>query len=405
MLPCDVGVGLWPAAQRALDRLGSPGRRLRGSGFTVPPAAYRSRDGAWLSQSTGRRVRVRTICENQLRSFLYEEDVKVGECFGNASETGPFCWSDRGVTFVHGDVCESGLDDVSFENVDYDLVIDATGSSGVLAHVSHVSLGVSGIVTRSDTRSRGSGSLHMDMADLFQGLPARPFETLVEPCVRIAVVPLSSDGEQFFWFVSGMERVLSSHDLPESSPLSAWLDACAHTIDGSTHVPMSEIIAKSSSMMIRRVYEGSNTTYRSHEKNVVRIGDAANHLPNNLAQGASVAIEDGHAIGSIVALAASVHAAEEDGEKDMAETVAACINEFTRLREPRVRDCRVVSKFTQYISALPVLAGCMRFVPAPINSRVFDAFLDASLGGGGSDPDSVLGPLALVAPVRGSIKF
>ena len=54
MLPCDVGVGLWPAAQRAIDRLGSPGRRLRGSGFTVPPAAYRSRDGAWLSQSTGR---------------------------------------------------------------------------------------------------------------------------------------------------------------------------------------------------------------------------------------------------------------------------------------------------------------------------------------------------------------
>jgi 2-polyprenyl-6-methoxyphenol hydroxylase-like FAD-dependent oxidoreductase len=385
LLPHDVGVGLWPAAQRALERLGAPGRRLTMRSLEVPPAAYRSSAGAWLAQSAGRGVRVRTICENELRSFLYEEEEEGG---------GGFRWRDKGVTFVHGG--GGG----AFDNAAYDLVIDATG--GGSEGGGNASLGVSGIVTRAE-RATGGGSSKIRRvggAELFQGLPPRPFETLVAPSVRVAVVPLSQDGVQFFWFVSGMEHVLPAHNLQASAPLSAWLNACARTIDASTHVPMSAIIAESSSMTIRRVCAGADTTHRSHENNVVRIGDAANHLPNNLAQGASVAIEDGHAIGSIVALAAAVHASEKGEETDMSDTVAACIEAFTRLRAPRVRDCRNISWFTQYISDYPGLAGCMRFVPAPINCRVFDAFLEASLGGGGSDPDSVLGPASLAGPVR-----
>ena len=144
---CDVGLGLWPAAQRALDRLGAPGRRLRHRGCSVPPAAYRDRNGVWLSQSSRRDVRVQTICENDLRSFLYEESRANNDDddFGNACDaTGslPFRWSDRGVTFIYGDSGGNGPltrnqgDSSYLDDSSYDLVMTrpAVVVVGQIAH-------------------------------------------------------------------------------------------------------------------------------------------------------------------------------------------------------------------------------------------------------------------------------
>ena len=390
---CDVGLGLWPAAQRALDRLGEPGRKLRQRGCEVPPAAYRAHDGSWLSQSSGRPVCVRTICENDLRSIMYEEDRGYDG----------FKWSSAAVNFVYGN-------DSPEDIASYDLVIDATGGASD-GFEGNTTLTISGIVTNSNNNNNGStsdsirriDSAGLDLSKLFEGLPPRPFETLVAPSVRVAVVPLSSDGNQFFWFISGVEHVLDSYKVDPAAPLTTCLDACTASVEASTFVPMSDIIAVSSSMTKRVVRAGANTTHRDLcETNIVRIGDAANHLPNNLAQGASVAIEDGHVIGSIVAIAASVSAADETKKSAVAaaERAAACVDAFVRLRAKRVRDCRRVSRFTQYISDYPTIAGFMRFVPEPINSRVFDSFLDYSLGGGGADPDFVLGPVASAAPLQ-----
>ena len=204
-------------------------------------------------------------------------------------------------------------------------------------------------------------------------------------------------------------RNMRQSGVQASSPLSEWIDACARTLDTSTHLPMSDIINASSHLTKREVCVSRETNHRPYRKNTVCIGDAANHLPNNLAQGASVAIEDGHAIGSIVALALAVRAAEEEGGTaiPMANTVTSIIDRFVQLRAPRVRDCRRVSHFTQYISDYPTLSGYMRFVPNPINSMIFDTFLNISLGGGGIQPDAVLGPETLTGghPIRVSTEF
>ncbi len=45
----DRGLGLWPAAQRVLHHLGVA-EALKPHTKLIPPAAYRSRRGAWLSR-------------------------------------------------------------------------------------------------------------------------------------------------------------------------------------------------------------------------------------------------------------------------------------------------------------------------------------------------------------------
>ena len=359
LLDSDRGVGLWPAAQMALDRLGSPGQNLRERGCKTPPAAYRSRNGVWLSRSSGNVASVRTIRENDLRSFLLDG----------------IDWGSKDVTFITDVTSDSDIDYSSF-----DIVIDASGSSLASNSTAKKSLSVSGIAHSSHMPS---------LFDLSEGFHPQPFETLIEPSVRIALVPLSSDGHHFFWFISGLEHILEKHGKTGSSPLQDILGSISGI---KSHVPISKIIEASKCLEKRVVYQRRDTvhvTTSTSRSNTceLRIGDAANNLPNNLAQGASVALEDGFTIGSILSMGAAI-----SGQDSRESAARSCIEQFKQLRKPRVDKCRTVSSFTQVISDFPLLASGMQFVPAKVNSMVFDAFLNYSLGGGGRDPARVLGP-------------
>ena len=310
----------------------------------------------------------------------------------------------------------------------YDVIVDASGGLGAgdISSDGQASLSLSGIVS-SAMPMPGDKPWN---ARLFQSMPPHPFETLVDPAIRVAVVPLSPDGESFFWFVSGMEHLLKTAKVenPLRAPVRTWVDAAVAGIE--SHLPLVDIIGASDNLAKRVSYDRATTTHapsfshrRTHTEDepvtvkavTLRIGDAANHLPNNLAQGASCAIEDGYAAGSMLAMAATAivesrrhcrHSqgqGQEEGEGD-GESVGdllrrqvvckAAVDRFSRLRDPRIRACRNVSRFSQLLSDFPRLAAGMQFVPAPINSFVFDLFLDYSLGGGGRDPASVFGSMS-----------
>jgi 2-polyprenyl-6-methoxyphenol hydroxylase-like FAD-dependent oxidoreductase len=98
---------------------------------------------------------------------------------------------------------------------------------------------------------------------------------------------------------------------------------------------------------------------------VALIGDAAHPLPPNLAQGAAVAIEDAEALAR--ALAASP------------ENLGAALCAYDAARLPRVAACRRVTNMTRAIAAAPEAAALMQWVPAKVNTAVFDAFLRYSL--------------------------
>ena len=100
------------------------------------------------------------------------------------------------------------------------------------------------------------------------------------------------------------------------------------------------------------------------------IGDAwhSNFALHNLAQGASVGIEDGYQ------MALSIASSSDPYEH------------FMKMRKKRVENYYRFSYLTQIISAMdknPLtqkLRDCMKFVPRPINEKIFDFSLKQSLG-------------------------
>lgn len=65
----DRGIGIWPTAWREVERLDAASCLVSSSSLTVPPAAYRSRDGQWLSRAsacTSHRYAVHITTHNRL---------------------------------------------------------------------------------------------------------------------------------------------------------------------------------------------------------------------------------------------------------------------------------------------------------------------------------------------------
>ena len=112
---------------------------------------------------------------------------------------------------------------------------------------------------------------------------------------------------------------------------------------------------------------------------VAAVGDAAQALPHNLAQGAAAAVEDA------ADLAASLRglAAGEHGGKSSSDAAAA----YAHARRARGAAHAQMTRFTAALGGVDGRAetlrnAVLRAVPAAINQRVFDAALAHSLGGG-----------------------
>ena len=122
------------------------------------------------------------------------------------------------------------------------------------------------------------------------------------------------------------------------------------------------------------------------------LGDCIHGVPPNLAQGAAVAIEDAFelaaALGDSSALVEAARAFAGQGGGGPSPSLPRSELEraadvYSERRAPRVRRCALLSAFTAGLATMPMVPfrEAMRFVPGPLNSAIFDAALETSLGG------------------------
>ena len=114
----------------------------------------------------------------------------------------------------------------------------------------------------------------------------------------------------------------------------------------------------------------------------VLVGDAAHALPINLAQGAACAIEGAFTLSAALADALGGSRAGAPLETAVA---AAAFARYQAGHEARVRQCRVVTAFTELLAApasppTEALRNAIRLVPRPLNGWIFDTALELSLG-------------------------
>ena len=355
----DRGVGLWP---KAIAHLKSLDVDCDTEFCALPPASYRNNKGIWLSRcSTPSKVKVHTIRENRLLQLL--EDTKVIYKY-NAhvdsvveSTSGVVATLTTGET-VTGDIC----------------IVASPPPTPVTRNWSD---SLSGIVV--DVASQDPA--------IQRCCQEGPYEILIASGVRLAVVPLGP--ASFFWFTS----------LPQAIPLphshSAVKDAVQQVLAQieCAYLPLSTLIQATcpTTVLVRRThFMASNREYvqsldgptgghtdaaaaaaaASFSKSagrVLRIGDAANYLSNNLAQGASVGVEDGFRLGHLLA--------------DQNQSLRSIAEKFHLQKKDRVERCRRMNLFTQLLSVYPKCANLMQHVPASISEQIFDASLVYSLGG------------------------
>lgn len=102
---------------------------------------------------------------------------------------------------------------------------------------------------------------------------------------------------------------------------------------------------------------------------VILIGDACHGMAANLAQGASMAIEDAWDLAATIA------------DHGVAATDFA--GDYYERRADRARYCQLLTRATQSIASLPPgIRNNLQRVPTHLNSMVFDASLWVSLGAG-----------------------
>ena len=353
----DRGIGLWPNAINALHAINL---HLHGHTYQNAPAAYRNNDGIWLSKcskAVAENIPVYTFQENTLLKLLeqtkdsneieYKYNATVNTISENIDQDGIIVTLDNGET-IQGDLCvvASGSQQSSTW---YDSV------SGIV--MSPMSISNKENITQSTTTTMQEPYV----TAFSNSICDTPSETLISKGSRIAVVPLSPGS--FFWFVS----------YPKNENIQD-IQSELNTIETlQTHLPMKEIIQASdpSSLVIRRTYlkdqhtESLSSKY-SKSARIILIGDAAHSMPNNLAQGGSVAIEDGYLLGQMMEI----------------DNIANVKQLFATKRKARILKCQQMNLATQIISDYPNVANLMQYVPMAINSFIFDVALKYSLGGG-----------------------
>jgi FAD-dependent urate hydroxylase len=401
----ERGLGLWGRAQAALRMLGH-GPLLDNVDTTLgsPAAAYRGRNGEWLSASSDtdyNRRRVSTLRESLLLADLERElpagtvqrgaELVAVEDNGASSGTIGLRFADGshadGSAVVGADGACSTVRQLAFGGAPCGAIDSGMYSfGGLLSPLAVANLVSSGGRTDSAKYSRPT---------------AHAFETLSRGR-RFACVPLA-DGDAF-WFATLSEADLFKSavavgvDLRNDGGGELVLKALREAYDGF-HSPIprmlhavacdvAEVAMSTSadkwgvSQTISQTIEASGVlrSERLHSApgigdwwagRVVLVGDAAHAMPINLAQGAACAIEGAYLLGE------ALHHHGDHVERAFAQYQAA--------HEPRVRQCRAVTAFTELLArpASPIAEGfrnAMRFTPQPLNSMIFDATLSISLG-------------------------
>ena len=390
----DRGLGLWGRSQVVLRELGLG--NLLDDCRRIPAAAYRSRDGAWLSRSSdtpANRVAVATLRESDLLASL-EASLPQGTVRRGASlaavreeEDGVAVQLEdghveRGTVVVGADGVGSAVRRFAFAEPAGSCSID-TGKisfSGILSPTAIASLSDSG----------GRTDAHADSL-------AYSFETL-SAGRRFAVVPLADGGA--FWFATlGADGGIEGADAIRSvAALRAVYDGWHEPIPRLLHAVACEVAeaamaagggaaaedgtaAGAPPLRCDRLHVTPRTA-RWWSGRAVLVGDAAHALPINLAQGAACAIEGAFTLSA--ALADALDGSRADAQLEAA-AAAAAFARYQAEHEARVRQCRVVTAFTELLAApasppTEALRNAMRLVPRPLNGWIFDTALELSLG-------------------------
>lgn len=312
------------------------------------------------------RGRVLTMRENDLMSSLMEAkgpNVEWGvKCVGLSKNS-------------NGSVCLSF--DGDREDYECDLVVGADGPRSLVRSIAfgHLPLAKpTGWIAYS-----AISKLNLDIDS--------SFETLGPRSRRLACVPLAG-GTQFWFFT--LPAHPKYHELLDSQSI------CARALSDfllenegaqSWHEPIPTLLNELKSqnatdelhVVRREIFEETQPleSLSDPSSRFFVIGDAAHAIPNNLAQGASLCIEDA----AELAHALNDHMARHAGVADPVDRLHVLAKQFDSSRIDRVRRCQLVTKFTQLISDTPgfIRDPIMSMVPGPLNARIFDAFLDYSL--------------------------
>ena len=357
----DRGLGLWGRSQAALSELGLD-PVLHRSHF-IPAAAYRNREGTWLSRCSDNNPanarRVCTLRESALLAAL-AEGLPEGTIVPAAELVGAQEHEDRvALSFADGATAEGSI------------VVGADGVRSAVRRLLWPAAAAArdtGLVSWSGILDRG------DFTEL-------AFESLGGGR-RFACVPLG--GGAAFWFAT--RRAVTADCGAQA--LGELRDAYAGWHDPVPRVLHAAACAAAEAAMERGPAglgsPGLGAALRAERiltaprafsaGRAALLGDAANALPINLAQGAAAAIEGAFVLGSALARHSAPFFHHE-----------RAFAEYRRVHEPRLRQCELVTRFTEGLAspaspALEAARDSMRLVPRPLNGWVFDAALEWSLG-------------------------
>eukprot|EP00041_Stephanoeca_diplocostata_P005460 m.62367 g.62367 ORF g.62367 m.62367 type:complete len:454 (-) comp15797_c0_seq2:1356-2717(-) len=388
----DRGLGIWPNASRALEHVGilKHVRSLR-----IPPACYRSSAGQVLSHcSKDKASFVRSMYRNELLNGLIRTNTDshshISVSFGTTVHMpGVEIHTDgfRAESTVHPlsvpvvrsfgtqDPSQASLQATSFsslesailmERIGADILVVAGGLDTVPRHKQHHGLVVNGLIRDVSSFDFAAPLVAKAGREPCTGSHAfLPYETLLGGRYgsRFAVVPLRDNG--LFWFATLPGATVTTAQEESAAALKAMALAAVK----DSHAPNAAVVAATDDGAVFAeplCAAGPTAAIATHPRTVL-LGDAAHALPHNLAQGASVAIEDGYA------LAAHLTRHGHHDAWDLAE--------YHARRAQRIAACANATRMTQLISDYPRLsAAAMAMVPAAVNTAVFDWWLDYSLG-------------------------
>jgi 2-polyprenyl-6-methoxyphenol hydroxylase-like FAD-dependent oxidoreductase len=403
----DRGQGLWNRSQAVLRELGMGGM-LESEAHLIPPAAYRSRSGAWLSRSSDtplNRTRVASVRESTLLSSLADRLPDDALVFG------------RRATSLREDADRVLLSLEDGTEVEGSLVVGADGMHSVVRSCAF-GHGTAAVETGMVYFSGVLPPSAISKADEGHGARAklRPeslaFETL-SAGRRFALIPLRDSA---FWFATlPVDAPAAAAALAEAPADHAAAGSAGHGSGARTlqllreayagwHDPIPAVLhaaacGEAAALMASAGSSGTPPNVAGglvrceketavprlpswHTRRIVLVGDAAHGLPVNMAQGASAGIEGAYLFGRSLAAHWDGRAADAPLPLDLLQ--AACAS-YQRTHQPRVDQSRTITRFTRMLGmpAGRVTEGMrngIRLVPRPISERVFDTCLEWSLG-------------------------
>eukprot|EP00958_Prasinococcus_capsulatus_P012363 scaffold1233_cov395-Prasinococcus_capsulatus_cf.AAC.29 len=419
------GLGIWPSGQQVLRQLGLQERLAQMSKFN-PPASYRDGKGVWLSSptpQTAASVRVMTLERDDLVEVcpFACSLSSVWDKAALAADT-DIRWNDTLVALGKGDGQGSVLCQLqSNDRIEVDLVVGADGlHSSVSSFLrqyggeqmhDHIHLKeMTGITNSGGKIVEWCVSGYVEWRNA-GGLLDYPFETLAHGS-RFAVVPLRKKElqdqalDRAFWFATvkdcemlratlteeGMEKTKCDVSVESGKKIGdAILRKFSDQDNWHSPIPaIAKMALESGGNYVERRLSSSQVPCVARQSHVPGtyseilglIGDAAHPMPHNLAQGATLALEEAWL------LALALH--EEN--RLAGHACGPRSNPWLRLDEQRarrIRNCSIVSAFTHNLAHPPFAATLLAWlrdkllamVPQPLNGMVFDAFLKFSLGG------------------------